>query len=59
MDAGDAASATGCGGFSVTGTGARDGCPQETGGGRKAVQEPDIIHEFIKEAVSCIFTLTI
>lgn len=38
---------------------ARNGCPQETGGGRKAVQEPDIIHEFIKEAVSCIYTLTI
>ena len=37
----------------------QDGCPQETGGGRKAVQEPDIIQKFIKEAVSCIFTLTI
>ena len=57
-DAGDAAGATGRGGFSVTWADARDGCTQGTGG-RKAVQEPDIIYEFMKEAVSCISTLTI
>jgi hypothetical protein len=27
--------------------------------GESGVQEPDMIHEFIKEAVKCIFTLTI
>ncbi|MCR2050196.1 hypothetical protein NSB25_23390 [Acetatifactor muris] len=37
------------------GTDARGG--QAAGG--SGVQEPDMIHEFIKEAVSCIFTLTI
>ena len=45
MDAGDAASATECGGFSVTVADAQGGCPQVTDGGRKAVQELDIIYK--------------